>query len=526
MATAALAPATSPMTIESAPQSHASYDLAINSTFHLSDDVIAIADGTFTPEETPVLAATAESITSLSEALYAYTTAASNDSQPWSTTRKELHVTSTQLSATATADTPDLAPETRIPYQTHVQRTPELPEVCTDDGIHIYAQKAASPRAHSSLIKDWHTHKVAQRPYPQGLRDKQVIDETHDKLHAQGRMEYVHGPTPFAAPVFVVWRTARGETKGRVVIDLRALNKVTMPDSYPLPLQEDIIQELMYGFPLKGPLEAVDRTASAEADELPYIKEALRKQASLAMDLAAMKAKRWYDAKHRPIHLKAGDKVYLKLHQGYHQPGRPPKKWSQQREGPFVIRRMVGDLACELDLPEQNRVHPVISIHHLKPAHEGCFEEAHPGPVEATKDFTDQEGEFYEVDKLLDVRVRKIGRNRKPVTEYLVHWKGWGSMHDQWIRKEEEVDKLKRGRKRRAIPNPNRRFMCLAEALAAGEIVPEIGGPKKAVVVDCDSEEEEVESDTETAPVIEVKVSGPPQRTTRLGRVIKRPRTY
>ncbi|KAM4060255.1 chromatin organization modifier domain-containing protein [Hirsutella rhossiliensis] len=195
--------------------------------------------------------------------------------------------------------------------------------------------------------------------------------------------------------------------------------------------------ELMYGFPLKGPLEAVDRTASAEADELPYIKEALRKQASLAMDLAAMKAKRWYDAKHRPIHLKAGDKVYLKLHQGYHQPGRPPKKWSQQREGPFVIRRMVGDLACELDLPEQIKVHPVISIHHLKPAHEGCFEEAHPGPVEVTKDFTDQEGEFYEVDKLLDVRVRKIGRNRKPVTEYLVHWKGWGSMHDQWVRKEE-----------------------------------------------------------------------------------------
>ncbi|KAM4062359.1 chromatin organization modifier domain-containing protein [Hirsutella rhossiliensis] len=57
--------------------------------------------------------------------------------------------------------------------------------------------------------------------------------------------------------------------------------------------------------------------------------------------------------------------------------------------------------------------------------------------LEVTRDFTDQEGEFYEVDKLLDVRVRKIGRNRKPVTEYLVHWKGWGSMHDQWVRKEE-----------------------------------------------------------------------------------------
>ncbi|KAM4063720.1 chromo (CHRromatin organization MOdifier) domain-containing protein [Hirsutella rhossiliensis] len=202
IATAALAPTTSAMTIESAPQSHTSYDLAINSTFHLSDDVIAIADGTFTPEEAL-----------LSEAF--------NDSQPWSTTRKELHVTSTQLSAAATADTPDLA--LRPEFQ--------LPEVCTDDGIHIYAQKGsfvtkikALVEKHAKLWKDsgtaeveaGHELTVAQRPYPQGLRDKQVIDETHDKLHAQG------------PPVFVVWRTARGETKGRLS----------------LPLQEDIIQEL------------------------------------------------------------------------------------------------------------------------------------------------------------------------------------------------------------------------------------------------------------------------------------------
>ncbi|KAM4063329.1 DDE superfamily endonuclease [Hirsutella rhossiliensis] len=69
------------------------------------------------------------------------------------------------------------------------------------------------------------------------------------------------------------------------------------------------------------------------------------------------------------------------------------------------------------------------------------------------------------------------------------------------------------------------RFMRLAEALAAGEAIPEIGSPKKAVVVDCDWLEEVVESETETASVIEVNVSGPPQRTTRQGRVIKRPRT-
>lgn len=76
-----------------------------------------------------------------------------------------------------------------------------------------------------------------------------------------------------------------------------------------------------------------------------------RKEARLAMDFAAAKAKRWYDAKHRPIQLKAGDKVYLRLHNGYNLPGKPNRKLSQQRTGPFVIKRMVGDLAAELQLP-------------------------------------------------------------------------------------------------------------------------------------------------------------------------------
>lgn len=49
---------------------------------------------------------------------------------------------------------------------------------------------------------------------------------------------------PFTAPIFVVWRTVKGELKGRIVVDLRALNKITIPDNYPLPRQEDVIQAL------------------------------------------------------------------------------------------------------------------------------------------------------------------------------------------------------------------------------------------------------------------------------------------
>src|SRR3982074_3828016 len=70
-------------------------------------------------------------------------------------------------------------------------------------------------------------------------------------------MEYVDEPTPFAHPVFVVWRMVHGEPKARVVIDLRALNKVSVPDNYPLPLQSEIISSLRG----KRYITAVDATA-------------------------------------------------------------------------------------------------------------------------------------------------------------------------------------------------------------------------------------------------------------------------
>ena len=48
------------------------------------------------------------------------------------------------------------------------------------------------------------------------------------------------GPTSHGFPVFVVWRTVNGVRKGRVVVDIRGLNKITKPDAYPMPLQSDI----------------------------------------------------------------------------------------------------------------------------------------------------------------------------------------------------------------------------------------------------------------------------------------------
>ena len=97
------------------------------------------------------------------------------------------------------------------------------------------------------LVNDWNLSgsKLAHKVYPLGPEEQKLVDEKFDALHKQGRMEYVQGSTPFGSPVFVVWRTVNikgfPERKGRIVVDIRGLNKISTTDAYPLPLQEDII---------------------------------------------------------------------------------------------------------------------------------------------------------------------------------------------------------------------------------------------------------------------------------------------
>lgn len=96
------------------------------------------------------------------------------------------------------------------------------------------------------LVDNWeHIYKPGQaRVYASGLRDRQLIDETFDKLHEQGRLEWTKSHTPFSFPCFVVWKNTPDGAKGRVVVDIRALNKITVPDAYPIPIQADVLAEV------------------------------------------------------------------------------------------------------------------------------------------------------------------------------------------------------------------------------------------------------------------------------------------
>ena len=73
-----------------------------------------------------------------------------------------------------------------------------------------------------------------------------MVDEVFNKLHKQNKMSWATKGTPFAFPIFVVWKIVfvgpdkAPHRKGRVVVDIRGLNKITTPDAYSIPRQEEI----------------------------------------------------------------------------------------------------------------------------------------------------------------------------------------------------------------------------------------------------------------------------------------------
>lgn len=190
--------------------------------------------------------------------------------------------------------------------------------------------------------------------------------------------------------------------------------------------------ELLFGFPLPGPLESVTKVGDTDPAEIPVLREHLRRDALLAMDFAAAEAKRQYDSKHKPVEFDVGQQVYLRLHHGYHLPGRASKKLSQQRSGPWTVKKRVGRLAYELDFLPSMRIHPVISVAHLTAAPDGVDpfnrRAPPPGPVEDSQSSSgDEQGDKYEVEAVVGHKKIKNGSFK-----YLIKWKGWDNHNNEW----------------------------------------------------------------------------------------------
>ena len=131
---------------------------------------------------------------------------------------------------------------------------------------------------------------------------------------------------------------------------------------------------------------------------------------------------KWYYDQHKSqVPFKVGDKVLLK--------GKDLKikqsaaKLSAKNFGPYDIVEQVGPADFRLQLPHQNKVHPVFHASKLIPYHEdeiGDRNPAKPDPIEV-----EGHNEF-EVEKILDSKI-SYGYVR-----YLVKWLGYDVSEATW----------------------------------------------------------------------------------------------
>jgi hypothetical protein len=177
-------------------------------------------------------------------------------------------------------------------------------------------------------------------------------------------------------------------------------------------------------------------------DKIPEVIRNLRRiDAESAIVFAGNAAKEYYDSRHTPVELNVGDMVYLRLHKGYQLPGKPNRKISEQRTGPFEVKKRIGKLVYELDLPPRWKIHPVISIAHLVPAPDGDdpFERPVADPQEPIEnEGDDDDWKSYELERVVDRRTTRYGGRNN--TEYLIKFKGYGNQYNDWYPEELLVD--------------------------------------------------------------------------------------
>ena len=112
----------------------------------------------------------------------------------------------------------------------------EFPDIWSDQGIVNIPEDEQMP---IPLKSD--TDPKPSRVYPLREKDRDVVNITFDNLYDKEKMVQTNYLTRFSYPVFVVWRDIPKGRKGRVIVDIRNLNKITESDTYPMPLQADIV---------------------------------------------------------------------------------------------------------------------------------------------------------------------------------------------------------------------------------------------------------------------------------------------
>jgi hypothetical protein len=144
---------------------------------------------------------------------------------------------------------------------------------------------------------------------------------------------------------------------------------------------------------------------------------------------ATIKVQQGWERRKRTAHtFQTGDQVWLDRRniKTFH----PAAKLVPKCHGPFPILRVLSPITYELCLPAQWKLHPVFHVDLLTPYRETEFHGANYDKL--PPDLIDGEEE-YEVEQI--VASRCFGRGCK--LQYLIKWKGYPDVENQWVAKED-----------------------------------------------------------------------------------------
>ena len=178
---------------------------------------------------------------------------------------------------------------------------------------------------------------------------------------------------------------------------------------------------------------AVDTPSNnpAAADRIKIMKEAID-QAKINLHSAQQRQIHYANQNRREQLFKQGDKVLLSTsHLKLKVADQTPKLLSKFI-GPFEITQVISPVAYRLQLPNSLSIHPVFHVSKLKSYQDGAS--AYPDRPTLQRPPPQVIGaeDEWEVERIVDQRIRRIGRGRRGVVEYLVLWKGYADYEKSW----------------------------------------------------------------------------------------------
>lgn len=171
----------------------------------------------------------------------------------------------------------------------------------------------------------------------------------------------------------------------------------------------------MIGTP-RSPVEAAQRVIQKIKD--------CSELAQSTMAYAQQRQQEIHDKKRDPSEsYQVGDKVWLDMRNIKVDPAR--KKKLSELHQQYTITDVIGHSACRLNIEGIHNVFPVSLLRPVAkdPLPSQVQDDVQPAPIEV-----DGEDEYYDVDEVLDTRVRKgHGRNGQLYREFLVKWTGYAT---------------------------------------------------------------------------------------------------